>query len=201
MMRRQLAAVLWWLAWSTNGRYEPLAKECAEGRKVYIDLGAGWANTLRLWREIGGRVCAKDASRWEIYAFEAHPLLQPFDESLVNWLNSDPLEDLEMPRCSLPRTDNPVELRHYATRYGCGRFRSKGGKAGLTRCMSSSLLHELLKLSPDRALNSTALVRRRLNEAATPNSGERPRYTFIPAASGLQSTWIWMDTSRTRLLK
>ena len=53
-------------------------------RYVYVDMGANWANTLRLWHDMGK---AKPGSHWEVYAFEASPLIQPFVESFTRYLN------------------------------------------------------------------------------------------------------------------
>ena len=53
-------------------------------RHVYVDMGANWANTLRLWHDMGK---AKPGSHWEVYAFEASPLIQPYVENLTRHLN------------------------------------------------------------------------------------------------------------------
>ena len=40
------------------------------GRNVYLDLGANWANTLRLYHDFYPQ---KRKEPWEVYAFEASP--------------------------------------------------------------------------------------------------------------------------------
>ena len=62
-------------------------------RRVYIDAGANWANTLRLYRDeldtLSQFPVARSTSSqpWEIYAFEASPVIQPFVEDFVKHLN------------------------------------------------------------------------------------------------------------------
>ena len=55
-------------------------------RRVYIDAGANWANTLRLYDELGTifpDVRAASSQPWEIYAFEASPVIHPCAEEFV----------------------------------------------------------------------------------------------------------------------
>ena len=62
-------------------------------RRVYIDAGANWANTLRLYRDELHKLSRFPVKRstssqpWEIYAFEASPVIQPFVEDFVKHLN------------------------------------------------------------------------------------------------------------------
>ena len=53
-----------------------------DARLVYLDLGVNWANTLRLYRDLG--VCPPDDPRWEIYGFEASPLLHPYVDQMAS---------------------------------------------------------------------------------------------------------------------
>ena len=55
--------------------------------QVYIDLGANWANTLRLFKDIPWRQGHQYSGPWEVYAFEASPLIQPFVERFTRYLN------------------------------------------------------------------------------------------------------------------
>ena len=62
-------------------------------RRVYIDAGANWANTLRLYRDELDKLSrfpvklSASTQPWEIYAFEASPVIQPFVEDFVKHLN------------------------------------------------------------------------------------------------------------------
>ena len=54
-------------------------------RHIYIDAGANWANTLRLFRDLSPAAASEP---WEVYAFEASPLILPFLEEFTRWLSS-----------------------------------------------------------------------------------------------------------------
>ena len=66
-------------------------------RKIYIDLGSSWGNSLRLWEDDFG-AGAKDVNKaqmvpktehgWEIYGFEAHPLIHGYVDKQVEYLNT-----------------------------------------------------------------------------------------------------------------
>eukprot|EP00966_Prymnesium_polylepis_P273592 6320246-Prymnesium_polylepis.1 len=75
-------------------------------RRVYIDAGANWANTLRLYDELetfpraffperfatdalelARRARSASKQPWEIYAFEASPAMQPTVDKFVEYLN------------------------------------------------------------------------------------------------------------------
>ena len=57
-------------------------KACREARHVYIDAGVNWCNTLELWRKVLEAQPFVD-ERWQIYGFEASPLIMPFAERAV----------------------------------------------------------------------------------------------------------------------
>ena len=52
----------------------------------YIDLGANWANTLSLFEEVP---YIDTAVKWNIVAFEASPLIQPFLYDYCRFLNGE----------------------------------------------------------------------------------------------------------------
>ena len=64
------------------------------GRKVYIDLEAGFGNTLRLHHDLIGAVharvppAARSPRAWEVYGFEASPLAQPYADAFTTWLDA-----------------------------------------------------------------------------------------------------------------
>ena len=68
-------------------------------RQVYLDLGANWANTLRLHHKLQNSIrrttrfpvdpspfnnCSYE---WEVYSFEASPVIHPFVDAFVKFLN------------------------------------------------------------------------------------------------------------------
>ena len=75
-------------------------------RRVYLDLGVNWGNTLRLYETIGdpsGSAHRVQAKAWHVYGFEASPRIQPFVEQFVNWLGGTTLQEPEpcVPRLEL----------------------------------------------------------------------------------------------------
>jgi hypothetical protein len=165
-------------------------------RHVYLDLGANWGNTARLFESIGGS--STKHARYEIYGFEASPLIQPFAEQFFAWLNGTRTDE---PKSCIPRTGSSAHLGAYAAAYGCPSWAAgqsdKLAKGKMNTCMESKLAPHLAALHPDPALNDTALIDARLNEASAEAScrstthrhrhddekQHRHRYTFVPAAA------------------
>ena len=66
------------------------AEKCGTGpRRVFIDLGANWCNTLRLYEDLVDKETTLPDAPWEIFAFEASPLIAPYADRFVAWLNGD----------------------------------------------------------------------------------------------------------------
>ena len=154
-------------------------------RRVYIDAGANWANTLRLYRDI-----EPTASRapWEIYAFEASPLITPFLERYCTWLNGGGIG--VAPSSCLPQSGSTAHLFRYAGSVGCPASRE---------CMWSFFAKPLAALAPDPRLNSTELIKERLAEAQLASS--RTRYTLIPAGVAAENTQITIDSNPQQLIR
>jgi 2-polyprenyl-3-methyl-5-hydroxy-6-metoxy-1,4-benzoquinol methylase len=142
----------------------------AKARNVYLDLGANWANTLRLYRDFYPE---KKNEPWEVYAFEASPFIQPYDEKFIQYLNGHGSQ----PPLTVPPAGSSDHLRMYAAKYGCNteHFRE---------CMWAAFEKPLGELKFDPQLNKTELINQRLAEAATASHGTR--YTFVPAAVAAQ---------------
>jgi len=158
-------------------------------RHVYIDLGVNWGNTLRLHEDID----PANASRYRVFGFEASPLIQPFADHYVAWLNGDAEHE---PENCLPRSGSSDHLVEYAAAYGCGSVNASLSKAVQERqksdvrnCMWDKLSAHLSMLHPDPQLNSSALTSSRLASAAQ-SCG--PRYTLIPAAAGAAVDPPWL---------
>lgn len=158
-------------------------KELSPGvpRHVYIDLGANWANTLRLYRDL----YAPTKGPWEVYAFEASPLIQPYLDEFVRWLNgAGPKPDI-----SVPPSGSSAHLRAYAPRYGCPRSSPNGSNdTSMRECMFQVFKGPLGKLHADPHLADPQLIKTRLAMASTPLDGEsHDRFVVIPAAGGAEN--------------
>ena len=81
-------------------------------RRVFIDLGANWANTLRLYEDL---MPAMAGQPWEVYGFEASPFIQPCLEKFVAFLNGQG----PRPPTIVPPSGSSLHLNEFAERYGC----------------------------------------------------------------------------------
>ena len=159
-------------------------------RHVYVDMGANWANTLRLWQDMGIK---GENSSWEVYAFEASPLIQPYVERFTQWLNGKGSK----PELTVPPAGSSSELNQYAARCGC----PTGDLDAMRQCMWKTFEAQLNRLAPDPALNSSTLIEARLAEAKV-RSPEQNRYTFIPAAVGVKDTYVSLsETSAKQMIR
>jgi hypothetical protein len=170
-----------------------------DARLVYLDLGVNWANTLRLYRDIG--VCSPDDPRWEIYGFEAMPLLHPYVNQVTNWLNG--LQ--ERPPMELPPAGSSADLGLFAKHFDCHNvppFRKGYCLSGCKRCMAEKLHDKLGNLTVDPELEERRRVDAALALAARPNAPTtgRPRYAFVPAAVGVKDATMTLAVSRFQLL-
>lgn len=67
----------------------------------------GGLNTLRLYQDIRGNLSEE---YWEVYAFEASALIQPYVDDFIRYLNHQAPE----PEAPLPRSGSSGHLAHYA---------------------------------------------------------------------------------------
>lgn len=81
-------------------------------RHVYIDLGVNWANTLRLFETMQPR---KANLPWDVFGFEASPLIQPYAERFCAWLNGEH----DQPKMCLPPSGSTHNLASYSRAVGC----------------------------------------------------------------------------------
>jgi hypothetical protein len=152
-----------------------LSEEASSPRRIYIDLGANWANTLRLFEDIGEK---RSETPWDVYGFEASPLIQPYLEKFVGWLNGKSSK----PPVLVPPSGSSSHLDVFATRYGCPSCNEKGCDA-MRACMFKRFKSKLDLLQPDPTLNNVDLINSRLRIATTP-LGNSNRFTAVPAAAG-----------------
>ena len=153
---------------------------------------------------------------YEVFGFEASPLIQPFAEQFFAWLNGERAEE---PLSCLPRSGSTSHLNMFAPLYGCPvydcrpkegarlgreeqktRFREEKQRAtekeDMRKCMWSKLSRQLAALHPDPQLNSSSLILRRLDRARLQcgiASSSKDQFTFIPAAAGSANNSAWLN--------
>lgn len=158
---------------------------------LYLDLGANWANTLGLFEDVSGDVSA--GALWNIVAFEASPLVQPFLSQYVAFLNGDRARE---PDNCLPHSGSTIHLLRYAKKYGCPAFPQESGRT----CMWECLNQHLGRLKPDPALNSSLVVSTALRKALAPPTLHHV-YTAVPAAVGVRDGWTTIFESPRQLVR
>ena len=157
-------------------------------RLVYIDMGVNWGTTLRLYKDWGRRFPGDIRKDWEIFGFEASPLIAPYAEKLVKWLQHEGPK----PPMELPPSGSSVDLARYARKYGCPTSVSEA----MRQCMWDKLKEPLDRLVADPNLDDPQLIQRRLDFAKkpfSPNAEGKRQFTFIPAAvdhvEGILEIW------------
>jgi len=147
------------------------------GRYAYFDLGANWANTLRLYKDVAPTPEAEHHP-WEVYAFEASPLIVPYVDDFVSWLNGD----APKPRLLWPPAGSSQHLALFAKRYGCpptpvGRMRE---------CMWNRFKGAMDQMVPNTTLMTPEVISARMAYASRPAQG-KDRFVLVPAAAGAQN--------------
>lgn len=171
---------------------------CNRPRNVYLDLGANWCNTLRLYEDIVDPTKEiLPAEDWQIFAFEASPLIAAYAEQFVQHLNGR----REAPLLCVPPAGSSKHLHKYALAYGCS-FPEAGilKSQQMRMCMFDKLHEPLEKLEPDPALNTTELLQSRLAMAARCEEND-DRFVFVPAAAAAEDTWINMVNAPEQLIR
>lgn len=160
-------------------------------RLVYVDLGANWANTLRLYEDLAPEGLAADPS-WEIYSFEANPLLQPWVENSTNWLNGG----WPQPFTRVPQAGSTKHLKLLAKKEtGC-----TGEGESFAACVAEYYKNDLQLVT--RGMRSDpGVVRERLATAASPNHGSRPRFVFVPAGAAGQPGTLTLPGKPTAIIR
>jgi len=120
----------------------------------------------------------RTGSPWEVYAFEASPLIQPYLDKFLLWLNGKGCK----PPVTVPPSGSTVHLSNLAERFGCPHSASKFDE--MRECMWKTFAVQLEKIDKGRdpSLNEIGLIRSRLQQAGHPPATPRDRYTLIPAA-------------------
>ena len=169
-------------------------------RRVYIDLGTNWCGTIMQYREHELPPQSNDRSQiyaaWEVYGFEASPLIQPYVEEYMTWLDG---RRATMPVLCVPPSSSSKQLAKWAPIYECPASPAED----MRQCMWRKLAPHLAALKPNPRLNRSSLVearlriahRRRCPQLPTANSrsfGNGTRFTFIPAIAAPSSEGEWM---------
>lgn len=181
----------------TKGRRNPrmprgFLREACGPRAVYIDLGANWCNTLDLFRCVPeARNLALPPAAWEVYAFEAAPLITPYLERCVAALNSG----RSLPTPPLPPTGSLNDLRPFVHPSNCSiGKRTRAVHLQMEACMTAVLQPKIAALAsaPEvRAINgNSALVADRLNTAGRCGSPPRDTFVALPAAAAADDGWM-----------
>lgn len=162
-------------------------------RRVYLDLGVNYGDTLDLFRQGLADEVHRNATNWEVYGFEPAPLLQPYLERLMNWKNGEP--GAELPITCVPPAGSTKDRIRFASAVGCYRTWAPKVNFCLDKVFNPALDH----LRPDTALLNRSFVQHRLDMART---GPRTllvggaRYTYIPAAVSSRSGELTFTRSK-----
>lgn len=154
-------------------------------RHVYIDFGANWANTLRLHKDIADKAEVQSGP-WEVYAFEASPLIVPYLDKFVGFLNGNNPK----PVLDIPPAGSTAHLARYAPQFGCGGL---GGDAAMRECMFRKFQKPLKRMKADTSLMTDKSIRERLATAGMPPL-TKDRYVLIPAAAGATNSTMHLGS-------
>ncbi|CAE7323764.1 unnamed protein product [Symbiodinium sp. CCMP2456] len=163
-------------------------------RHIYLDMGANWANTLRLYSDLSQSPHRDSA--WEVYAFEANPLIQPYVNKFVSFLNGKGPK----PPVLIPPAGSNGHLNDLAKRFHCRKKTTDSTRECMVKLFEPQI--HALKVEPE--LSSLQLIHSRMREAAAPPpTAEESRYTFIPTAVGSEDGELKMtdNTARTVLIR
>jgi FkbM family methyltransferase len=147
----------------------------SNARHAYFDLGANWANTLRLYRDVAPREVVEQHP-WEVYAFEASPLIVPYLDTFVKWLNGAGSK----PPLLWPPAGSTQHLNKYAERYGCPASNDEN----MRQCMFEVFNEPLNKMHPNISLMTSDVINSRIALASSPPAQGQDRFVLVPAAAG-----------------
>ena len=204
------------------GPAPPVTSSCY--RNIYLDMGANWCNTLRLYASVPeaqrGMGWAHDDKPWHVFAIEAAPLIAPYVESCVSALSlGKPL-----PTPLVPPAGSSMQLLNYAKELGCAKA---GGRRERISCISKALEPSLAALgrTANPSLTSNPQLLKARLEGARSRGGctgaSRVRFQFgadahrisgwrtsdggsyqmIPAAAGAASGTLRMAGSPLQMLR
>ena len=169
---------------------------CSRPRKVYIDMGVNWCNTLELFRSLpkawlpwepdavtadnNHRALADGSTTpWQVYGFEASPVILTYAEQCARALTlGQPL-----PISPVPSAGSGPDLLRLASRYNCTTDKKVPTNARY-ECIFQKVRGDLRNLREDPALTSDPkLLSRRVASAAACPSARTDAFTIVPAAA------------------
>lgn len=164
-------------------------------RYVYLDMGANWANTLRLYADLApnGKGGVPVGAEWEVYAFEANPFIQAYLDLFIQYLNGQG----KLPALRVPPAGSTQHLSIYAKKFGCQATDAQAMRS----CMNRLFAAQILALPTAPALNDTRLIEARMAEAVVSLAQRRSRqqrFTLIPAAVGAENGWLDIPEKQAR---
>ena len=183
---------------STSGKSTCLA------RHIYLDLGANWAQTLDLYKQLLSvkhmeveKLSRHRTGPFQIFAFEASPYIAPYVEKAIAYRNGD-VSVIHEPKLPFPNSGSSIDL---------ARINEESGNPcptkpvdQLRRCFLARYMDDLNKLEPLRYLNSTQLINDRLGLANSKHVDNENEYVFIPAAASSVDGWLTIEQSKLGLL-
>ena len=161
-------------------RRHTLSRALFSMRRVYIDAGANWGDTLDSYQHFASPL-HRHANNWEIYAFDASPLLMPFLDATIRWRNREP--NAQRPISCIPPVGSTEDMEHFIKPMNCTR----NWMARANYCIGKKLEPIIAQLEANLTLMSEAVVQQRLDVAKSyplPADAQSPRFTFIPSAVG-----------------
>merc|ERR1719171_2256719 len=182
---------------ATHGRFvssEVRARPTASQRRVYMDMGANWGNTLRFHRDMD--FYNASVGPWEVYAFEASPIIKPYVDKYCAWLNGDGPK----PPLTVPPSGSTMHMGLLAPRYGCAKEENE-----MRTCMLELFKEPLSKLKPDPTLEVPSKAQERMaiahDLAAHPlGLHDHDRFVFVPAAVGAQDASLTFSGTASSML-
>lgn len=172
-------------------------------RLVYIDAGANWGDTIDGYRMLAS-AAHRNATGWEVYAFEASPFIMPYLDKLVAWKNALPSDgSMPPPVTCVPPVGSSEDLMHFTLTVEPNGSHCYRRSQKLAYACMQSVFHKVYRsMRRDEALMSSATVSKRLASAAqqpqpSPSRGLLPRYTLIPAAVGASAGILKASQIRT----
>ena len=203
---------------------------CRQPRRIFIDMGVNWCNTLQLYRELPTawfQTLVPDAqyrrtlmsAPWQVYGFEASPLIVPYTERCARELSAG----RPLPESPLPPMGSGPELMRLAGQFNCSdgaadsaamaRIRERKGRLparlrekqilakSKMQCILEKMQGRLKDLRPDPSLSrNPELLRSRVASAARCPAGKTDEFVMLPAAASTKDGTMEIYGSREDLI-
>lgn len=148
-------------------------------RNVFIDLGANWCNTMCLFKS---ERISTNRPFWQVYAFEAAPIIAAYVESCAHQLN----HNLPLLQPPLPSTGSSSDLFAVADRFGCASHPER------LRCVRARILEISQNISFKYPEVSDEEVERRLLGASECVLHNSTIFKAIPRAASKDASGVEM---------